>query len=51
MTIVRRAMGCTQNAFTSLGNTVELVEIARGEIEVLSVLFVIEIEVQRINKM
>jgi hypothetical protein len=34
-----------------LGNTVELVEIARGEIEVLSVLFGIEIEVQRINKM
>jgi hypothetical protein len=29
---------------------VELVEIARGEIEVLSVLSVIEIEVQRINK-
>ena len=51
MTIVRGATGCTQNAFTSLGNTVELVEIARGEIRVLSVLSKIKMEVQRINKM
>ena len=50
ITIVRGAIGCTQNAFTSLGNTVELVEIARGEIKVLSVLSRIEIEVQKINK-
>ena len=43
--IARRAIGCTQNVFIFLGNTVELVEIVRGEIGVLSVLFGIEIEV------
>jgi hypothetical protein len=40
-----------QNAFIFLRNIIELVEIARRKIKVLSVLSVIEIEVQRINKM
>jgi len=51
VTIVRRATGCTQNAFTSLGSTVELVEIAREEIGVLSVLSGIEMKVQKMNEM
>jgi len=49
--IARRVIGCTQNTFIFLGNIVELVEIARGEIGVLSVLFIVEIEVQKINGM
>jgi hypothetical protein len=50
MIIVRRATGCTQNALISLGNTLELVEITRREIRVLSVLSRIDIKRQRINK-
>jgi hypothetical protein len=51
MAIVGGATGCTQNAFISLENTVELVEIARREIGVLGVLSRINIEVPKINGM
>jgi hypothetical protein len=40
-----------QNTFISLENTVELIEIARREIGVLSVLSKINIEVLKINGM